>query len=63
MVTIAGRPKHVVLYEFVSAESHHTNFMDHEKLAFTDGDWPNKVVKYPTHAPGRPSIGARIWPD
>lgn len=63
LVTVAGWVKHVVLYEFVSAEAHHTNFMDHELLAFTDGEWTNRVVKYTAHAPGSPSIGERIWPE
>ena len=63
LVTVAGWVKHVVLYEFVSAEAHHTNFMDHEILAFTDGEWTNRVVKYTAHAPGSPSIGERIWPE
>ncbi len=62
MVTVAGWAKHVVLYEFVSAEAHHTNFMKHEILAFTDGEWTNRVVKYTAHSPGSPSIGERIWP-
>ena len=62
LVTVAGWVKHVVLYEFVSAEAHNTNFMKHENLAFTDGEWTNRVVKYTAHAPGSPSIGERIWP-
>ena len=63
MVTVAGWAKHVVLYEFESAEAHHTNFMNHEILAFTDGEWTNRVVKYTAHSPGSPSIGERIWPE
>jgi hypothetical protein len=62
MVTVAGWAKHVVLYEFVSAEAHNSNFMKHEILAFTDGEWTNRVVKYTAHSPGSPSIGERIWP-
>jgi hypothetical protein len=62
LVTVAGWAKHVVLYEFVSAEAHHTNFMEHEILAFSDGEWTNRVVKYTAHAPGSPSIGERLWP-
>ena len=62
LVTIAGWAKHVILYEFISEEAHHTNFMDHEILAFSDGEWTNRVVKYTAHAPGSPSIGERIWP-
>jgi len=63
LVTVAGWAKHVVLYEFVDAEAHHTNFMNHEILAFTDGEWTNRVVKYTAHAPGSPSIGERLWPE
>lgn len=62
LVTVSGWAKHVVLYEFVSEEAHHVNFMGHEILAFEDGEWTNRVVKYTAHAPGSPSIGARIWP-
>ena len=63
LVTVAGWAKHVVLYEFVDAEAHHTNFMNHEILSFTDGEWTNRVVKYTAHAPGSPSIGERLWPE
>lgn len=63
LVSVAGWAKHVILYEFVSEKAHHENFMDHEILAFTDGEWTNKVVKYTAHAPGSPSIGQRIWPE
>ena len=63
LVTVAGWVKHVVLYEFESADAHHTNFMNHEVLAFTDGEWTNRVVKYTAHAPGSPSIGERLWPE
>lgn len=63
LVTVAGWAKHVVLYEFLSAQAHHDNFMaGHESLAFTEGEWTNRVVKYTAHAPGSPSIGERIWP-
>lgn len=62
LVTIAGWAKHIILYEFVSREAHEKNFMGHESLAFSDGEWTNRVVTYTHHAPGSPSIAARIWP-
>ena len=62
MLTVAGWAKHVVMYEFTSRESHEEHFMGHESLAFTDGEWTNRVVLYTQHAPGSPSIGQRIWP-
>lgn len=62
MVTVAGWVKHVILYEFTSRESHEEHFMGHESLAFSDGEWTNRVVTYTHHAPGSPSIAARIWP-
>lgn len=62
MVTVAGWVKHVILYEFVSREEHEANFMGHESLAFSDGEWTNRVVTYTEHAPGSPSIAARVWP-
>ena len=63
MVTVAGWAKHVVLYEFISREAHEVNFMGHESLAFSDGEWTHRVVKYTQHAPGSPSIGKRLWPE
>ena len=62
MVTVAGWVKHVILYEFTSREAHEEHFMGHESLAFSDGEWTNRVVTYTQHAPGSPSIAARIWP-
>ena len=62
MVTVAGWAKHVILYEFVSREAHEEHFMGHESLAFNDGEWTNRVVRYTQHAPGSPSIAARLWP-
>lgn len=62
MVTVAGWAKHVILYEFTSRDAHEANFMGHESLAFSDGEWTNRVVTYTQHAPGSPSIAARIWP-
>ena len=62
MVTVAGWAKHVILYEFVSREAHEKHFMGHESLAFSDGEWTNRVVTYTQHAPGSPSIAARLWP-
>lgn len=63
MVTVAGWAKHVILYEFVSREAHEEQFMGHESLAFSDGEWTNRVVTYTQHAPGSPSIAARLWPE
>ncbi|MDH3499501.1 MAG: hypothetical protein OEM97_05225 [Acidimicrobiia bacterium] len=62
LVTVAGWVKHVILYEFVSRDAHEEHFMGHEALAFSDGEWTNRVVTYTQHAPGSPSIAARIWP-
>lgn len=62
LVTVAGWAKHVILYEFVSREQHEQHFVGHESLAFTAGEWTNRVVTYTQHAPGSPSIAQRIWP-
>lgn len=62
LVTVAGWAKHVILYEFVSREQHEKHFVGHESLAFTAGEWTNRVVTYTQHAPGSPSIAQRIWP-
>lgn len=62
MVTVAGWAKHIILYEFVSRGAHEEHFVGHESLAFSEGEWTNRVVTYTQHAPGSPSIAARIWP-
>ena len=62
LVTVAGWVKHVILYEFVSRDAHEEHFMGHESLAFSDGEWTNRVVTYTQHSPGSPSIASRIWP-
>ncbi|HEY7466422.1 MAG TPA: hypothetical protein VIB47_06990 [Dehalococcoidia bacterium] len=56
LVSIAGWPKHGILYEFVSLEAAATNLAD-------PSDWTRRVVDNLVHAPHSPTLGVRIWPQ
>ena len=55
LVSIAGWPKHGILYEFASLEAAQKNLAD-------DSDWSRRVVDTLVHAPHSPTLGVRIWP-
>jgi hypothetical protein len=55
LVSIAGWPKHGILYEFVSLEAAGKNLAD-------PSDWSRRVVDNLVHAPHSPTLGVRIWP-
>lgn len=55
LVSIAGWPKHGILYEFSSLEAAQKNLID-------SSDWTKKVVDGLLHAPHSPTLGERIWP-
>jgi hypothetical protein len=55
VVSIAGWPKHGILYEFVSLEAAEKNLAD-------PSDWSRRVVDNLVHAPHSPTLGVRIWP-
>ena len=56
LVSIAGWPKHGILYEFVSLEVAAKNLAD-------PSDWSRRVVDNLVHAPHSPTLGVRIWPQ
>jgi hypothetical protein len=56
LVSIAGWPKHGILYEFVSLEAAAKNLAD-------PSDWTRRVVDNLVHAPHSPTLGVRIWPQ
>ena len=55
LVSIAGWPKHGILYEFESLEAAQKNLED-------ASDWSRKVVDSLVHAPHSPTLGTRVWP-
>jgi hypothetical protein len=55
VVSIAGWPKHGILYEFESMEAAEKNLAD-------PSDWSRRVVDNLVHAPHSPTLGVRIWP-
>ena len=55
LVSIAGWPKHGIMYEFASLEAAEKNLRD-------TSDWSRRVVDTLVHAPHSPTLGVRIWP-
>jgi hypothetical protein len=55
LVSIAGWPKHGILYEFESLDAARKNLQD-------ASDWSRKVVDTLVHAPHSPTLGTRVWP-
>jgi hypothetical protein len=55
LVSIAGWPKHGILYEFASLAVAEKNLAD-------TSEWSRQVVDNLVHAPHSPTLGVRIWP-
>jgi hypothetical protein len=55
LVSIAGWPKHGILYEFESIEAAQKNLQD-------PSEWTRRVVGNLVHAPHSPTLGTRVWP-
>jgi hypothetical protein len=55
VVSIAGWPKHGILYEFSSLDAAQKNLQD-------PSEWTRKVVDNLVHAPHSPTLGVRVWP-
>ena len=55
VVSIAGWPKHGILYEFSSLGAAQENLKD-------PSEWTRKVVDNLVHAPHSPTLGTRVWP-
>lgn len=63
LVSVAGWPKHGILYEFESLEHRLKHFeQPHEALALDPAEWTGKIVRDTIHLPGSPVIGRRLWP-
>ncbi len=57
LLASSGRPKHSVLYEYVSLEAREENYVSLEET-----EWTHRVHGYLLHPPGSPLVGSRIWP-
>jgi hypothetical protein len=55
VVSIAGWPKHGILYEFSSLDAAQKNLAD-------PTEWTRNVVDNLVHAPHSPTLGTRVWP-
>lgn len=63
LVSVAGWPKHGVLYEFDSLEArlkHHEEPLESQTLE--PGTWTGRNTNNAIYAPGAPFVGERIWP-
>lgn len=56
LVSVAGWPKHSIMYEWISLESLKKNFTT-ESIPRS-----RQAVSNLVHAPGSPTLGQRIWP-
>jgi hypothetical protein len=63
MVSVAGWPKHGVLWECTSLEEDETSFEHRFVNADRGENWEGRhVLEYVVHAPHGPHAGRRIWP-
>ncbi|WP_424934250.1 hypothetical protein [Amaricoccus macauensis] len=63
LLSIAGWPKHGVLWEFTDLPEGDSSFEHRFVAADRNEDWRGRhVLEYVTHAPGSPHAGRRVWP-
>ncbi len=63
MLSIAGWPKHGVLWEFTDLPDGDHSFEHRFVQADRNENWQGRhVLEYVTHSPGGPHAGRRIWP-
>jgi len=63
LLSIAGWPKHGVLWEFTDMPEGEFTFEPRFIEADREENWPGRhVLEYVTHAPHGPHAGRRIWP-
>lgn len=63
LLSIAGWPKHGVLWEFNELEEGETSFEHRFIEADREENWQGRhVLDYVTHAPNSPNVGRRVWP-
>jgi hypothetical protein len=60
-VSVAGRAKYGILYEFVSLEARLAGFEEPHEAKSLDNSHPTSALRrYTVHAPGAPFIGVRV---
>ncbi len=63
MLSMAGWPKHGVLWEFTDLPEGEFTFEHRFVAADRNENWPGRhVLEYVTHAPGSPHAGRLVWP-
>lgn len=63
LLSIAGWPKHGVLWEFSELEEGETSFEHRFIEADREENWQGRhVLDYVIHAPNSPNVGRRVWP-
>ena len=63
MLSMAGWPKHGVLWEFTDLPEGEFTFEPRFLEADRGEEWPGRhVLEYVTHAPNGPHCGRRVWP-
>ncbi|MFC1892377.1 hypothetical protein ACFLZT_08305 [Thermodesulfobacteriota bacterium] len=64
LLSIAGWPKHGVLWEFTSMEEEEYSFEPRFVAADREENWQGRhVLEYVVHGPYGPHAGRRIWPE
>ena len=63
LLSVAGWPKHGVLWEFTELPENEYSFEPRFIEADRGEEWHGRhVLEYVTHAPGSPHAGRRVWP-
>ena len=63
LLSLAGWPKHGVLWEFTSMEDSESSFEPRFGAADRQENWQGRhVLEFVIHAPHGPHAGRRIWP-
>ncbi|MBT3914785.1 MAG: hypothetical protein HOF23_00340 [Rhodospirillaceae bacterium] len=64
LLSVAGWPKHGVLWEFISMEEEEDSFEPRFAAADRAENWQGRhVLEYVVHGPYGPHAGRRIWPE
>lgn len=64
LLSVAGWPKHGVLWEFTSMDDEEDSFESRFHAADREENWQGRMVlEYVIHAPHGPHAGRRIWPE
>lgn len=64
LISVAGWPKHGILYEFIDMDADESNFEKRFVEAPADTEWSGRhVLDVAVHAPHGAHAGRRIWPS